>query len=83
MQFQSIIGAPPSIHTNHMGQIEAVYWGAGRFDPPVRWFYDWLRRRHNLAYSGVDPNSPYFLGRLLPAEPEACPQFGLYGHQHS
>jgi hypothetical protein len=61
--FREAIDEDPSIYTNHAGQTEGVYWGGARFDPPVRWAYEFMRRKHSReAFAGIDLDSPYFWG---------------------
>jgi hypothetical protein len=61
--FREVIGEDPSIYTNHVGQAEGIYWGAARFDPPLRWIYESIRRGHRReVYAGADLASPHFWG---------------------
>jgi hypothetical protein len=65
--FRHVFGEYPSIHTTHSGQQEALYWGAGRFDAPVRWIYHLARQEHGAGvYSGAVENSPYFWADWAP-----------------
>jgi hypothetical protein len=62
--FRELIGADPSVHTNHFSQREGMYWGAGRFDGPMRWLYQTYRRskKKRLRYEGESPASDHFWG---------------------
>jgi hypothetical protein len=62
-RFKEWVGHDPSIHINHVGQAEGVYWGISRLDPAVNWIYGaYRRRKKSTAYRGADENSPYFWG---------------------
>ncbi len=69
-RFRAIFGAPPTMHINHVGQTEALYWGKARLNPPVRWLYSLYRRLHagNELYLGHVPGSEYFWGDLCAGE---------------
>ncbi|MEZ5356560.1 MAG: hypothetical protein R2762_28325 [Bryobacteraceae bacterium] len=64
-RFRETFGADPSVHVNHVGQVEGLYWGSTRFDPPVSWLYSQYRRgRGSNTYLGSDESSPYFWGDI-------------------
>lgn len=59
------LGTDPTIHVNHAGQAEALYWGPERFDAPIRWMYGAYRRmRSSMSYAGIDRSSPFFWGDI-------------------
>jgi hypothetical protein len=62
--FREVTGSDPTIHANHVGQAESLYWGRERFDQPARWLYGTSRRfRGGWPPShGHDAGSPYFWG---------------------
>jgi hypothetical protein len=68
-RYRELLGDNPilnTIHVNHTGQKEALYWGAGRLDPPVRWLYARYRQHCGSQASswGIDQLSPHFWGDL-------------------
>jgi hypothetical protein len=64
-RFRELLRGDPSIHVNHVRQREAMYWGASRLDPPLRWLYERYRRsRGDCDYCGDESASPYFWGDL-------------------
>jgi hypothetical protein len=63
--FRSVLGREPTIHTNHVGQGEAIYWGSARLDGPLKWFYQRYRAlRVTREYDGASLASPRFWGDL-------------------
>lgn len=65
-RFRDVVGMNPSMHINHVGQAEGMYWGGARLDPPARWAYALYRRLHAGAetYEGHMPGTKYFWGDL-------------------
>lgn len=64
-RFEEVLGYPPEMHVNHVGQREAMYWGADRLDPPVRWVYEAYRRLRSgqgERYLGHVPGTDHFWG---------------------
>jgi hypothetical protein len=64
-RYRDILGENPRVHINHVGQREGIYWGAARFDEPVRSLYQAYRR--HLRGSEIDsrghlPDSRFFWG---------------------
>lgn len=70
-RYRQILGENPSVHINHVGQTEGIYWGVQRFDQPVRALYRlYLRARGaEVPGQGVDVNSRYFWGDICSAVP--------------
>jgi hypothetical protein len=63
--FRSVLGREPTIHTNHVGQGEAIYWGSARLDAPLKWLYHSYRSlRVTREYDGASLRSPRFWGDL-------------------
>jgi hypothetical protein len=61
--FRSVLGQEPTIHTNHVGQGEAIYWGPARLDGPLKWLYQRYRKlRVTREYDGASVASPRFWG---------------------
>ncbi len=65
-EYKRILGEYPVVHVNHVGQSEGIYWGADRFDFPVRWLYRLYRRQCGSEPDsfGADEVSPHFWGDL-------------------
>ena len=70
-RYRQILGKDPSVHVNHVGQTEGMYWGAKRFDQPVRALYQLYRRTQGAEVEGrgADVSSPYFWGDLCQQGP--------------
>jgi hypothetical protein len=63
--FRDVVGADPTVHTNHVAQGEGIYWGPDRLDGPLRWLYRTYRRaRRPQPYDGARPDSPQFWGDI-------------------
>ena len=65
-RFRRYLGHDPTMHVNHVGQDEAVYWGSARLDGPVRSAY-WLYRKYRgSSYEsfGHRPDSDKFWGDI-------------------
>jgi hypothetical protein len=61
--FREVVGADPTVHTNHVSQREGIYWGPDRLDGSLRWLYRTYRKtRTHLRYEGESPDSPHFWG---------------------
>lgn len=67
--YEDKLGAAPRLHVNHVGQDEAVYWGASRLDPPISWAYRTYRKSRGCCEDteGHRSGSRYFWGDLLSA----------------
>jgi hypothetical protein len=64
-RFRSVLGHEPSIHTNHVAQGEALYWGPRRLDAPLDWLYrGYCTVRTTRRYDGAVPASDHFWGDL-------------------
>lgn len=65
-RFAEAFGAGPSVHINHVGQADGLYWGADRLDAPASWAYGLYRRIQGgiQDHFGHVPGSPYFWGDL-------------------
>lgn len=62
LQYEHIVGKRPTMHINHVGQRDGIYWGAARFDGLVQTAYRGLQPSQR-SY-GHDPRSPYFWGDI-------------------
>ena len=64
--FRETIGSDPSLHANHFGQVEGIYWGEDRLDGSANLLYRLvnLLLRRNTKYYGHVEGSPYFWGDL-------------------
>ncbi len=62
--FREVIGHDPTMHINHYGQTEGMYWGEARLDGLPRHVYRAVNRvlRRDRDYGGHVPGSPYFWG---------------------
>jgi len=67
--FRELLGHDPTMHINHVGQREALYWGPARLDPPLSWAYQTYRkfRGRQDPYEGHIAGSKYFWGDLAQA----------------
>jgi hypothetical protein len=64
-RFREELGTFPSLHINHVGQADALYWHDDRFDRPQRWLYSVYRRSKGEGLSfGHVPSSPFFWGDI-------------------
>ncbi|MEO8429923.1 MAG: hypothetical protein ABI592_00330 [Acidobacteriota bacterium] len=64
--YRQWLGEDSRMHVNHVGQQDAVYWGAARFDGPLRWMY-WLYRKYrrsDVSSFGHRPGDDRFWGDL-------------------
>ncbi len=65
-RFREVVGRDPRLHANHMGQDDALYWGADRLDGATRLAYRAARGlvRRGWASRGHVAGSPHFWGDL-------------------
>jgi hypothetical protein len=64
--FREVLGRDPSVHANHFGQSEGIYWGSARVDGLPKLLYratNGVLRRDTTYYGHVE-GSPYFWGDL-------------------
>ena len=60
--FKAIVGHDPRMHVNHSLNQDNLYWGGARWSfGPFAWLYE---RTSQHAFSGQEPDSPYFWGDL-------------------
>jgi hypothetical protein len=62
--FQEVLGADPSLHTNHFAQREGIYWGPQRLDGALRRLYGSYRAGKPQRYAGEVPGSAEFWGDI-------------------
>jgi hypothetical protein len=64
-RFRELFDAAPSVHTNHTGCREAIYWGDHRLSGPNRTVYNVLNRYASRGlYEGHLESSPLFWGDI-------------------
>jgi hypothetical protein len=65
-RFREILGHDPRVHANHLGQIDALYWGSERLDGLPRRLYQlvWALKGRDHVSLGHVPGSPHFWGDL-------------------
>jgi hypothetical protein len=64
-RFRELFGASPSVHTNHTGCREAMYWGDHRLSGPNRAAYNLLNRYSTRGvFEGHLEGSPLFWGDI-------------------
>lgn len=64
--FNAVLGQNPRIHTNHVGQKEALFWGAARLEGTTKLVYRATQKliREESKYFGHVEGSKYFWGDL-------------------
>jgi hypothetical protein len=62
--FREVLGQDPTMHINHFGQTEGMYWGGARLDGLPRVLYRTVNRlmRRDRDFGGHVEGSPYFWG---------------------